>query len=57
MVAIGEVVIGIRLILGLLTGIMAFFGVVLNLSFMFAGSAGVNPAFIVVGVLLVLAWR
>jgi thiosulfate dehydrogenase (quinone) large subunit len=57
MVAIGEVAIGICLILGLLTGIMAFFGVVLNLSFMFSGSAGVNPAFIVVGLLLVLAWR
>jgi thiosulfate dehydrogenase [quinone] large subunit len=36
---------------------MAFFGVVLNLSFMFSGSAGVNPAFAIVGLLLVLAWR
>jgi thiosulfate dehydrogenase [quinone] large subunit len=57
LVAVGETVIGICLILGLLTGIMAFFGVVLNLSFMFSGSAGVNPAFVVVGLLLVLAWR
>src|SRR4029453_17155640 len=36
---------------------MAFFGVVLNFSFMFSGSAGVNPAFAIVGLLLVLAWR
>ena len=57
LVAIGETVIGICLILGLFTGIMAFFGVVLNLSFMFSGSAGVNPAFAILGLLLVLAWR
>ena len=57
LVAVGETVIGICLILGLLTGIMAFYGVVLNLSFMFSGSAGVNPAFVIVGLLLVLAWR
>ena len=57
LVAVGEVVIGICLILGLFTGIMAFFGVVLNLSFMFSGSAGVNPAFAILGLLLVLAWR
>jgi thiosulfate dehydrogenase (quinone) large subunit len=31
--------------------------VVLNFSFVFSGSAGVNPAFIIVGLLLVLAWR
>jgi hypothetical protein len=43
--------------LGLFTGVMAFLGVVLNLSFMFSGSAGVNPAFAIVGLLLVLAWR
>jgi len=30
---------------------------VLNFSFVFSGAAGVNPAFIIVGILLVLAWR
>jgi thiosulfate dehydrogenase (quinone) large subunit len=57
LVAVGETAIGICLILGLFTGVMAFLGVVLNLSFMFSGSAGVNPAFAIVGLLLVLAWR
>jgi thiosulfate dehydrogenase (quinone) large subunit len=57
LVAVGEVIIGIALILGLFTGIFAFLGVVLNFSFVFSGSAGVNPAFIIVGLLLVLAWR
>lgn len=57
LVAIGEVVVGVMLILGLLTGIVAFLGAVLNFSFVFAGSAGVNPAMILVSVLLILAWR
>jgi len=56
-VAVGEVVIGIALILGMFTGIMAFLGAILNFSFVFAGSAGVNPAMIVVAGLLILAWR
>lgn len=57
LVAITELVVGALLVLGLLTGIAAFVGLILNFSFVFAGSAGVNPAMIAVGVLLVLAWR
>jgi thiosulfate dehydrogenase [quinone] large subunit len=57
MVAIGEVVIGVLLILGLFTGIAAALGAILNFSFVFAGSAGVNPAMILVSVLIILAWR
>ena len=57
LVAVGEVVIGICLILGLFTGIMAFLGAVLNFSFIFAGTAGVNPAMIIVSMFLILAWR
>ena len=56
-VAVSETLIGIALILGLFTGIAAFFGVVLNFNFIFSGSAGVNPAFLIVGLLLVMAWR
>jgi thiosulfate dehydrogenase [quinone] large subunit len=57
MIAIGEFVIGAALILGLFTGIAAFFGGLLNFSFGLSGVAGVNPVFFVVEVLLVLAWR
>jgi thiosulfate dehydrogenase (quinone) large subunit len=57
LVAVGEVIIGIALILGLFTGIFAFLGLLLNFSFVFSGSAGVNPAFMLIGLLLVLAWR
>lgn len=56
-VAIGELVIGLLLILGLFTGIAAALGAVLNFSFVFAGSAGVNPAMILVSVFIILAWR
>ncbi len=56
-VAFGEVIIGIALILGLFTGIFAFLGMILNFSYVFGGSAGVNPAMIVVSIGIVLAWR
>lgn len=56
-VAVGELVIGLALILGLFTGIAAFLGTVLNFNFAFAGSAGVNPMMILVSGLLILAWR
>ena len=56
-VAIGEVVIGVALILGMFVGIMAFLGAILNFTFVFAGSAGVNPAMIAVAGVLILAWR
>lgn len=56
-VAVGELVLGIALILGAFVGIAAFLGAVLNFSFVFAGSAGVNPAMILISGLLILAWR
>ena len=45
------------LILGLFTGIAAFFGGLLTLSFGLAGVAGVNPIFLVFEMMIVLAWR
>ncbi len=57
LVAVGEVVIGAALILGAFVGIAAFLGILLNFSFIFAGSAGVNPLFLIIGLLLLLAWR
>lgn len=56
-VAVGELVIGALLILGAFTGIAAFLGAILNLSFVFAGSAGINPAMIAASMAVVLAWR
>jgi thiosulfate dehydrogenase [quinone] large subunit len=57
LVALSEVAIGVLLIIGLFTGVAALAGLVLNLVYMFSGSAGVNPAYAIVALLLVLAWR
>jgi len=56
-VTLSELLIGAALILGLFTGVAAFAGLTLNLIYLFTGSAGVNPAYAIVAVLLVLAWR
>jgi thiosulfate dehydrogenase [quinone] large subunit len=45
------------LLLGLFTGIAAFFGALLTTAFGLAGIAGVNPIFLILEVLLVTAWR
>jgi thiosulfate dehydrogenase [quinone] large subunit len=57
LVAVGELLIGLALLIGLFTGIAAFLGSILNFSFVFAGSAGVNPAMLLVAGAVILAWR
>ena len=43
LVTFGEILVGLALILGLFTGIAAFFGGFMNASYIFAGVAGANP--------------
>lgn len=57
MVAYGEVLVGLGLILGLLTGIAAFFGSLMNVSFLFAGTLSTNPLLFILATWLVLAWK
>lgn len=57
LIAVGELAIGICLLLGLFTGIAAFLAGMLSFSFGLAGVAGVNPLFFLLEVLLILAWR
>ncbi len=57
LIAVGELAIGILLIVGLFTGIAAFLAGTLSMSFGLAGVAGVNPVFFLLEVLLILAWR
>ena len=57
LVALGEFAIGLGLLVGLLTGIAAFFAVFLSGNFVLAGTLGSNPALIILGLLLALAWR
>ena len=53
----GELAVGIGLLVGALTGIAAFFGATMNMSFMLAGSASTNPVLFTLAVGLMLAWR
>jgi thiosulfate dehydrogenase [quinone] large subunit len=57
MVAYGELLIGIALILGAFTGIVAFLGGFMNWNFMMAGSASSNPLLFAIAVGLILAWK
>jgi thiosulfate dehydrogenase [quinone] large subunit len=57
LVSITELVVGVLLIVGLFTGIAAFVGALLNFSYVFAGTAGVNPLFIIISLFLIMAWR
>ncbi|MEA2598909.1 MAG: thiosulfate dehydrogenase (quinone) large subunit, partial [Thermomicrobiales bacterium] len=56
-IAIGEFLIGIGLIVGALVGIAAFFGTLMNFNFQLAGTASTNPVLFGLGVFLVLAWK
>lgn len=57
LVAYGEFLIGVALIIGLFTGIAAFFGTFLNLNFLFAGTVSTNPILLLLQLFLILAWR
>lgn len=57
LVAWGEVLVGVGLIIGLLTGICAFFGALMNISFLLAGTISSNPIMFIIATLLIMAWK
>jgi thiosulfate dehydrogenase [quinone] large subunit len=57
LVAYGEVLVGLGLIVGLFTGIAAFFGSFMNVIFLFAGTVSSNPLLFILATWLVLAWK
>ena len=57
LIAFGEMAVGLGLLVGLLTGIAAFFGAMMNMSFLLAGSASVNPVLFTLAIGLILAWK
>ena len=57
LVAYGELLVGVALILGLFTGIAAFFAGFMNWNFIMAGAASTNGMLFFVSVLLILAWK
>ena len=56
LVTYGEILVGIALILGLFTGVAAFFGGLMNTNYLMAGTVSSNPTLFVLATLLVLAW-
>jgi thiosulfate dehydrogenase (quinone) large subunit len=57
MIAWGELLIGIALVLGVFTGISAFLGASLNFNFMLAGTASTNPVLFFLSIGIMLAWK
>ena len=57
MVAYGELLVGVALILGIFTGIAAFFGAFMNMNYLFAGTVSTNPLMFLIELFLILAWR
>lgn len=57
LITFGEILVGIGLIVGALTGIAAFFGAFMNMSFLLAGSASTNPVMFALAMGVILAWK
>jgi thiosulfate dehydrogenase [quinone] large subunit len=57
LITFGELAVGIGLILGAFVGVAAFFGALMNFSYMLAGTASTNPVLFLGAILLMLAWK
>src|SRR5437762_2436953 len=53
----GEFAVGLGILLGILTGIAAGFGVLMNLNYLLAGTVSVNPILGMLGLFLCFSWR
>ena len=57
LVAYGEFLIGVGLIVGAFVGVAAFFGAFMNWNFIMAGAASSNGLLLIIAVLLIMAWK
>jgi thiosulfate dehydrogenase [quinone] large subunit len=57
LVAYGELLIGIALVVGAFVGVVAVFGAFMNWNYMMAGTASTNPVLFLLAILLILAWK
>ena len=57
LIVFGELAVGLGLIVGAFVGVAAFFGALMNMNFMLAGSASTNPVLFFLAVGLMLAWK
>lgn len=56
-IALGEVTVGIMLIVGVFTGFAALAGATLNFNFLLAGSASTNPVLFILAILIMFGWK
>ena len=56
-IVFGEIAVGLGLIVGALVGVAAFFGALMNMSFLMAGTVSTNPVLFFAAILLILAWK
>jgi thiosulfate dehydrogenase [quinone] large subunit len=56
-ITFGELAVALGMAVGALVGIAAFFGALMNMSFLMAGTVSTNPVLFLCGVLLILAWK
>ncbi|MBI4338199.1 MAG: DoxX family protein [Chloroflexi bacterium] len=57
LVAVGEFLVGLALLLGIFVGIAALMGAFMNWNFMLAGSASTNPVMGLLGLGVLVAWK
>ena len=57
LIVAGELAVALALLFGALTGFAAFFGALMNMSFLLAGSASTNPVLFTMAIGLILAWK
>ena len=57
LIAYGELLVGIGLVVGAFVGIAAFFGALMNWSFIMAGAASTNGLLLIAAVIVMLAWK
>ncbi len=56
-VTIGELLVGVGLILGVFTSTAALFGFIMNMNYMLAGSISTNPILLFLSIFIILAWK
>jgi thiosulfate dehydrogenase [quinone] large subunit len=56
-IAYGELLVGVALIIGAFTGFAALFGATMNFNFLLAGTASTNPVLFLVAIVMMLAWK
>lgn len=57
LVVAGELLIGLGLLLGLFTGLVALAGLLMNFNYMYAGTVSTNPSLIILEVIVLFGWR